>query len=160
MRERPDVLDWLAAREEVRVAYRPARPTHTLGYGAASVYVETFWLPLVGPTALLALRRLDAWLANAPGEITISVRVLGESLGIGAGTGRRSAVVRTLTRLVNFRLASIDSETYMIHRELPMLSPRQLGRLPACLITAHQQLIQGSTCGIDPASMARQSNVQ
>ena len=160
MRERPDVLDWLAAREQLRVAYRPARPTHTLGYAAASVYVETFWLPLVGPTALLALRRLDAWLANTPGEITISVSLLGESLGIGAGTGRRSAVVRTLMRLVSFRLASIDSETYMTLRELPMLSPRQLGRLPACLITAHEQLIQGSTRAIDQATAARPSDAQ
>ena len=160
MRDRSDVLDWLATRERVRVAHRPARPTHTLGYAAASVYVETFWLPLVGPTALLALRRLDAWLANTSDEITVSVSVLGECLGIGAGTGRRSAVVRTLTRLVNFRLASIDSETYMIHRELPMLSTRQLGRLPACLITAHEQLIQGSTRGIDQASAACQSDVR
>ncbi len=73
MRDRPDVLDWLAGRDQMRVAYRRPRSTHALGYAAASVYVETFWLPLVGPTALLALRRLDAWLANAPGEITISV---------------------------------------------------------------------------------------
>ena len=160
MRDGIDLLERIAASGRLSVGWRPARASDLLGYPAGSVYVETFWLPLLGPSAVLALRRLSAWLEHEPDGITVSIAILSGCLGLGTGTGRRAPVARTLARLVDFKIASHTGERLLLRRELPMLSVRQLERLPACLITAHEQLIQGSTRGIDQASTARQSDVR
>ena len=160
MRDGLDLLERIAATDRLSVGWQPARVSDLLGHSAGSVYVETFWLPLVGPSTVLALRRLSAWLEHEPDGITVSIAMLSRCLGLGTGTGRRSPVARTLARLVDFKIASHDGERLLLRRELPMLSVRQIERLPACLITAHEQLIQGSTRGSDQASAARQSDVR
>jgi hypothetical protein len=40
----------------------------TLGYDPRSRYVETFWLPTLGPTALLLLRHLADRFDRQPGR--------------------------------------------------------------------------------------------
>ena len=160
MRDGLDLLERIAATGRLSVGWQPARASERLGHPAGSVYVEMFWLPLVGPSVVLALRRLSAWLEHEPDGITVSIAILSRCLGLGTGTGRRAPVARTLARLVDFKVASHDGERLLLRRELPMLSVRQIERLPACLITAHEQLIQGSTRGIDQASAARQSDVR
>ena len=160
MRDGIDLLERIAATGRLSVGWQPARSSERLGHQAGSAYVETFWLPLVGPSAVLALRRLSAWLEHEPDGITASIAMLSRCLGLGTGTGRRAPVARTLARLVDFKIASHDGERLLLRREVPMLSVRQIERLPACLITAHEQLIQGSTRGIDRASAARQSDVR
>ena len=160
MRDGLDLLERIAATDRLFVGWQPARASERLGHPAGSVYVETFWLPLVGPSTVLALRRLSAWLEHEPDGITVSIAILSSCLGLGTGTGRRAPVARTLARLVDFKIASHDGERLLLRRELPMLSVRQIERLPACLITAHEQLIQGTTRGIDQASTARRSDVR
>lgn len=160
MRDGLDLLERIAATGRLSVAWQPARSTDLLGHPAGSVYVETFWLPLVGPSAVLASRRLTTWLEHEPDGITVSITMLSRCLGLGTGTGRRAPVARTLARLVDFKIASHDGERLLLRRELPMLSVRQIEQLPACLITAHEQLIQGSTRGVNQAPAARQSDLQ
>ena len=154
------VLDRLVAADPLRVVRRPAQSTDVLGYGPCSAYVETFWLPTLGPLATFTFRRLGVWLEQHPDGVWVSLEELGECLGVGGGTGRRAPIVRALGRLADFRAATLDADRYTLRSELPMLSTRQVERLPACLITAHEQLIQGSTRGIQQASTARQSDVR
>ena len=45
----------------------------TLGYDPRSRYVETFWLPTLGPTALLLLRHLADRFDRQPGGIELTV---------------------------------------------------------------------------------------
>ena len=160
MRDGIDLLERIAATGRLSVGWQPARPSERLGHPPGSVYVETFWLPLVGPSAVFALRRLTTWLEHEPDGLTVSIAMLSRCLGLGTGTGRRAPVARTLARLVDFKIASHDGESLLLRRELPMLSVRQIERLPACLITAHEQLIQGSTRGVSRASAVRQSDVR
>ena len=160
MRDGLDLLERIAATDRLSVGWQPARSSDLLGHRAGSVYVETFWLPLVGPSAVLALRRLSAWLEHEPDGLTVSIAMLSRCLGLGTGTGRRAPVARTLARLVDFKIASHDGERMLLRRELPMLSTRQIERLPACLITAHEQVIQGSTRGVNQALPARRSDVR
>jgi hypothetical protein len=152
MSGRRDALDWLAGRDSLRVAALHGRRFERLGYAPASTYVETFWLPLIGPSATLILRRLSAWLEAEPDGLTVQVGVLGQCLGLGKGTGRHSPTVRSLARLTKFNLADIDDDVYRLRAETPMLNGRQLARLPAALVTAHEQLIQGSTRSVVQAS--------
>ncbi len=124
------------------VAHNPL-PVHELcdtydssGFGARSVYVETYWLPILGPSCVFAARRLAAWLQAEPDGFDISMVALATSLGLGSGVGRHAPIVRTLTRLVDFGLANI-SDTYAIRMMFPPLSARQIVRLPDHLAAAH-----------------------
>jgi len=106
------------------------------GVDARSAYVETYWLGLLGPSCVLAARRLVAWLEAEPAGFEISLAALAGALGLGSGAGLRARDVRTLARLVEFRLANID-QTFAIRRRFPPLSARQNARLPDHLAAAH-----------------------
>jgi hypothetical protein len=105
-------------------------------FDARSVYVETYWLPILGPSCVFAARRLAAWLQAEPNGFEISTAALATSLGLGSGVGRSAPIVRTLTRLVDFGLANI-SDTYAVRMMFPPLSARQIMRLPDHLAAAH-----------------------
>lgn len=127
-------LDWFVAHPTVQV--RPLVEAQVEGccYDARDAYVETYWLPVLGPSALLALRRISAWLASDPTGIAIDLVDFGASLGVGTGTGRNTQINRTLARLIDFRLARVVGE----HLEVAMtLGPLPTGlrrRLPLPLL--------------------------
>jgi len=148
-------LDWIANADPLHVAVRASLRKDRLGYSPDDSYVETFWLPILGPSSVLALRRLHHWLNSSPGEaLALRSVILSECLGLGHGAGRRASIVRTLGRLVDFQLATIDNDCYLLGDTVPLLSPRLLRRLPPGLLAAHEQLIQGSTRGIGQACSA------
>jgi len=147
-------LQWISEADPLPVGVRAAQPTDRLGYALDDDYVETFWLPILGPSSILALRRLSLWLANSPHGITVPLATLSACLGLGHGTGRHASIVRTLGRLVDFRLVTIDQDRYLVASTVPLLSPRLLRRLPPGLLTAHERLIQGTTREVGQASPA------
>ena len=110
------------------------------GYPVTSDYVETFWLPVLGPSATWALRRLAA-LAATPGGVRIRTVELARSLGLGASTGRNSAIVRTLERLVRFDMARCVDDVLEVRRFVGPLPGPQLSRLPHALQHAHQRAV-------------------
>ena len=61
---RPNSLDWIADRK--RIAAVGWELPASCGVEPASSYVETYWLPMLGPSATWALRRITAGLATAP----------------------------------------------------------------------------------------------
>lgn len=105
-------------------------------------YVETFWLPQLGPTSLLMLRRTAQLLAGAD-EVTVPRSLLSAGLGVNPTTGPRSIFARTVTRLERFGLVymSPDSEVFYALTRVPRLSARQVDRLPDPLPVLHQQYI-------------------
>ena len=60
-------------------------------------YVEQFWLPVLGPSSVLALRRFADLLDAQPAEIEVELVELGACLGIGTGTGRNTQINRNLS---------------------------------------------------------------
>jgi hypothetical protein len=100
----PNPLTWLADRERIPAVVWELRAS--CGVEPASSYVETYWLPLLGPSATWALRRIAGWLVTAPSSgLWIPVEPLARSLGLGSARGRNCPMRRTLARLVDFRLA-------------------------------------------------------
>ena len=91
---------------------------------------------MLGPSCVLAARRLVAWLEAEPAGFEVSLVALAGTLGLGSGTGRNAPVVRTLTRLVDFQIATVG-ESYAIRRVFPPLAARQIARLPDHLAVAH-----------------------
>jgi hypothetical protein len=112
----------------------------TVGHDPRSIYVETFWLPTLGPTALLLLRHLATRFEERPGPVELPVATASRALGVGERAGHSSPVVRTLARLETFDLACSDGhETIAVRRNLPPANRRHVRRLPPHLQAAHAE---------------------
>lgn len=134
---RPSTLDWLDGRDLI-----PAIPwTDGSGeFDPAGSYVEIYWLPVLGPSATWALRRITRSLADSGGSgVSLPVEPLARSLGLGSSAARNSVVRRTIGRIVDFRLAEIDHErgVLAVRMLVPRLSERAVDRLPAHLAAQH-----------------------
>lgn len=97
-----------------------------------------FYLPLAGPSAVFAVRRLAAWLEESPEGITVPLGGFARELGLGTGNGRNAPVPRVLSRLVVFGLAGIQGDSYAVRLAVPPLARRHLRRLPPHLVLAHE----------------------
>ncbi|MGZ6973156.1 MAG: hypothetical protein ACXVKQ_04410 [Acidimicrobiia bacterium] len=137
-----ELLDWIASHDPLSIcAWRDER-IEAIGYDPRSDYVETFWLTVLGPSAVFTLRRCAHWLDHEDGAIEVSLELLGRSVGLGGGGGRRAPIVRTLARLAEFGLAIRDGEHYAVRRVIPPLTSRQVARLPRFLIEHHAAVVQ------------------
>jgi hypothetical protein len=113
----------------------------TLGHDPRSRYVEQFWLPTLGPTALLLLRHLADRFDRDPDGVELTVIDTSHALGLGQREGSASPIVRTLRRLSQFDLACEDpmSNTVAVRRNVPPVNTRHLRRLPRDLQRAHAE---------------------
>lgn len=110
----------------------------TVGHDPRSLYVETFWLPTLGPTALLLLRHLATRFDERPGPLELPVAEASQALGLGDREGHSSPIVRSLARLETFDLACSDGQTTVaVRRNLPPALRRHLRRLPPNLQSMH-----------------------
>jgi hypothetical protein len=109
------------------------------GHDPRSAYVETFWLPLLGPSATLLARQLAAGLERSPEGFGVAADDAARSLGLGAKAGRRSPFNRTVLRLAQFRILHLEGpDVLLARRKLPGLTRSQVGKLPAPLQEAHE----------------------
>ena len=117
------------------------------GFDPRSAYAERFWLPVIGPSTLLLLRRFARGLEELPTGFRVSMLDTGRAMGLGAGTGRRSPVNRTIDRACTFGLARRTGEEELeVRTHLPRLTARQMDRLPVVLRRAHHEwLVQAGS---------------
>lgn len=108
------------------------------GHPAGDLYVETYWLPVIGPTALLLLRRLTRQI-EVSGESEVSLPALAQAMGLSRSTQRLSAFDRALDRLLMFGLAleNGSGSNLAVRTVVPTLPGRLLKRLPTTLQNAH-----------------------
>jgi hypothetical protein len=128
----------------------------TLGHDPRSRYAEMFWLPTLGPTALLLLRHLADRFDRTTGGIELALADTSSALGLGAREGASSPIVRTLRRLEQFDLACADpqSDTVAVRRTVPPVNPRHLRRLPHDVQRAHAEWAE-SQLAEPPVAAAR-----
>ena len=127
---------WIGEHESLPVVWND--PTiDTIGFDPRSPYVEIYWLAVLGPSSILAVRRMAEWLEDKPSGIEITLEDLAQSLGLGRSIGRNSPIVRTLQRLLMFGLAAIAWDTYALRRTIPPLSVSQQRHLPGYLAARH-----------------------
>ncbi len=104
-------------------------------------YVETFWLPILGPTAFLTARLLDRALTDSgdlPFQVTTSL--LGYRLGVAPAVTRKA-----LTRLALWGFAREDDALYEVRSTVRMLHPKQIRRLDPSLVALHAERYPGGT---------------
>jgi len=125
-----------------------------LGHDPRSWYAETFWLPTLGPTALLLMRHLADRFERAPEGIELPVADSAAALGLGAREGNSSPLIRSLNRLRQFELAqTTDEQTISVRRSLPPVHRRHVRRLPAPLQAEHEEWVTGQRAA--PLELAR-----
>ncbi len=128
----------------------------TLGHDPRSEYVERFWLPTLGPTTLLLLRRLATTFDRSPDSVTLDVADLSQSLGLGAREGGSSPLFRSIDRLIQFDLAVLlKPGHYAVRRSAPPVNRRHLHRLPLSLQREHEDWVDAQL-GESPLEHARQ----
>ncbi|WP_298345611.1 hypothetical protein [Ferrimicrobium sp.] len=105
-----------------------------------SEYVQLLWLPILGPSCIVLLQRLDLLIGEAK-QVRTSTEELARSLGLGHTPHRGSLLDRSIDRCCDFRvLRELIPGLIEVPRELPPLSSRQLKRLPESLqVVAHAQ---------------------
>lgn len=112
-------------------------------------YVERFWLPLIGPTSLLLLRRIHRGFEDHPRGFRSSRRFLAKSLGIGAGLGQSAPLQRSLNRLHTFGLVKkLDDNVFEVPAHIPLVEPFRVDKLPPRLRTEHEDWV-----GQQPAAL-------
>jgi hypothetical protein len=111
----------------------------TLGHDPRSVYVERFWLPTLGPTTLLLLRRIASELDARPDGVELDLAATSQSLGLGYRVGASSPLARSFERLTQFDLACATSDAaFAVRRNVPPVNRRHVRRLPEALQDEHR----------------------
>jgi hypothetical protein len=125
-----------------------------------SLYVETFWLPVLGPSATWLLRHLVDGLEAAPGGVEIDLDETARSLGLGGAPGRRRAFHRSLDRCVHHDLACWPRPgTLAVRRAIGRVPRRQLLRLPLSLQERHRALESADPAGPPTAVLVRRTRL-
>lgn len=127
------------AMQTIHIKPWPDPVIDTLGYDARSRYVERFWLPTLGPTAVLALRRFADRFDREPDGFRIPVAATSRALGLGEREGASSPLLRTVTRLEQFGLACEADGAVCVRRNVPPVSRKHLRRLPDALQAEHSR---------------------
>ncbi|HEX4493973.1 MAG TPA: hypothetical protein VH914_22415 [Acidimicrobiia bacterium] len=126
-----------------------------LGHDPRSWYVETFWLPTLGPTSVLLLRHLADRFDRTPDGLALDVTTTSECLGLGPREGNSSPLRRSLSRLEQFDLATSEPEAVIrVRRNLPPVNRRHVKRLPASLQARHAEWI-AATVAEGPLELAK-----
>lgn len=114
----------------------------TLGHDPRSTYFETFYLPALGPSTVLLMRRLASWLEEHPDGGELSFAETSQALGLGLREGRCSPLGRSLQRLVQFDLACEDNHGLAVRRNVPPVNRRHVRRLPESLQASHNEWVR------------------
>lgn len=131
----------IATHPRLRVEALADAVVEAHGHDPRSAYARQFWLPLVGPSTLLAAGALVAGLEHSPAGFEVELARLGRALGVPGAAGGNAKIARTLERLARFGLAEVHATTGIpllrVRRSWPPLTARQLGRLPGFLVRLH-----------------------
>ena len=137
----------------IRVTPWPDPLLDVIGHDPRSWYAETFWLPTLGPTALLLLRHLADRFDIDPNGIELPVADTAAALGLGPRDGQHSPLIRSLARLQQFELASEHGAGIAVRRALPPVHRRHVRRLPLALQARHAEWMTAEAT--HPADLAR-----
>jgi hypothetical protein len=134
--------------------------TEATGFHPRSLYVETFWLPVLGPTATWLLRHLVDELEASPLGVDLGLDDAARSLGLGGAGGRHSAFGRAIERCVHFGLARrLDPGRLAVRGTLPPVPRRHLIRLPVGLQERHREWEPGTPPATVTAVLVRRTRL-
>jgi hypothetical protein len=107
------------------------------GHDVRSLYVELFWLNVLGPSATWALRRLVTGLDRYPLGYEVDLDETANELGLSYSSATSNTFVRALQRCILFGVAQPIPDGLAVRRRLPLVSLRHLSRMPEGLQRRH-----------------------
>lgn len=125
-----------------------------------SWYAETFWLPTLGPTCLLLLRRVADGFDRSPAGFTVPATALSAALGVGERDAKGAPLRKALRRLEQFRLATPDPAdgAVLVRPRVPSIRPKHIHRLPEVLRALHHEWSEEQL--VRPADHIARSNAR
>ena len=112
----------------------------TLGFDPRSDYVERCWLPVLGPSTVLFLRRVADALDRHPDGFTLDLLETAHALGVGMRGGKNAPMLRTIERSCRFGAVRHQGPgAIAVRRRLAPLTRSQAERLPPSLRTEHER---------------------
>jgi hypothetical protein len=116
-----------------------------LGFDPRSVYAETYWLGILGPSATWLLRHLATGFDHQASGFDLDLPDTAMAIGLRLNGGRHAPFMRTLGRLCQFRMARQSGPASLqVRRFMPPLTLLQLERLPSNLRKRHQAFMETS----------------
>lgn len=115
--------------------------------GGASVfsrYVELYWLPVLGPSALWILRRMVMGFESFPEGYELDCATTATDLGLRFSSSPNNSFTRSLQRCLYFGTLQTHQGGLAVRCNLPAISARQLQRLSPALRNAHEAWSQGT----------------
>jgi hypothetical protein len=113
-----------------------------VGYDPRTVYVERFWLGILGPSATWLVRHLVDRLDAEPDGYELDLDDCATALGLGRRPGAVGVFPRTLARCCQFGATRFVAPTTLaVRRRMPPLTHRQIARLPAKLRDDHARWV-------------------
>ena len=132
----------VSPRCTVRVVPWPDPVIDRLGYDPRSLYVETFWLGILGPTSTWLLRHIAIGFDDHPGGFDLDAAETARALGLGDRVSRNSPIRRAMARCVKFETARHEGiDALGVRRRLAPLPRRYLIQLPPSLQEEHRRWI-------------------
>ncbi|HEX3564924.1 MAG TPA: hypothetical protein VHU17_06090 [Acidimicrobiales bacterium] len=111
-----------------------------LGVHPCSLYVEQYWLGVLGPSTTWLLRRVSYGLEAHPDGFVLDLADTAHALGLGDRMGKNSPFRRALHRLAKFELARpYGPEGLAVRTRIPPLALRHIHRLAPSLQESHRQ---------------------
>jgi hypothetical protein len=120
----------------------------TRGHDPRSLYVERYWLSVIGPTATWILRRFAECFDAEPDGFVLDLGHTARSMGLSFDKNAASPFGKALHRCVMFGVAHPTSDGFNVRRRLPSVAQRHLNRLPDDLRIEHEEWAR-RTCLID-----------
>ncbi len=125
-----------------------------------SLYVETFWLPVLGPSATWLLRHLVDELEASPLGVDLGLDDAARSLGLGGAGGRHSAFGRAIERCIRFGLGRrLGPGGLAVRCTVPPVPRRHLIRLPVGLQERHREWEVGEPQATVTAVLVRRTRL-
>ncbi|HEX4244534.1 MAG TPA: hypothetical protein VHY77_03115, partial [Acidimicrobiales bacterium] len=105
-----------------------------------SLYVEQYWLGILGPSTTWLLRRVSYGLEAHPDGFVLDLADTAHALGLGDRMGKNSPFRRALHRLIKFELARPHGpDGLAVRTRIPPLALRHVHRLAPSLQESHRQ---------------------
>jgi hypothetical protein len=133
-------LDLDRPTEYLRIEPWPDPVIDSLGHDVRSAYVERFWLPILGPSTTLLLRRIATELDTRPDGFELPLLDTAHALGLGTRGGRNAPFLRAIARAGTFHLAQPSGPGCLaVRQRVQPLTRVQVERLPDAVRTEHDQ---------------------
>ena len=110
-----------------------------VGFDVRSLYVELFWLNVLGPTATWTLRRLAHGLDRYPLGYELDLQETASMLGLAYSPTTSNSFGRALQRCTLFGMSQPVPGGLAVRRRVPPVAARHLARMPGSLRDQHAQ---------------------